>query len=154
MTDINIVGGDASQVIGAQTANDTPVVADDVLTIDASAAEVRPCSMASIQPRTIQEITASGAVTPGVACVELNHTATTIAATVAATTAHPGLFVIKNTSASGTAAHAVTLTAGTYDGTSTIATLNAPNECLVVYFDSAGNGTIVENVGSVALSGP
>lgn len=100
----------------------------------------------------VQELTASGAVTAGIQSVELNHISVVIAATIAASTGHPGLFVVKDTSASGTAAHTLTLTAGTFDGTNTIATLNAPNEALVVYFDSAGNGTIVENVGTVVLS--
>lgn len=99
-----------------------------------------------------QELTASGAVTPGVQSVELNHATVVVAATIASSLAHPGLFVVKDTSASGTAAHTLTLTAGTFDGTNNVATLNAANECLVVWFDSAGNGTIVENVGSVALS--
>lgn len=100
----------------------------------------------------VQELTETGAVTAGVQSVELNHASTIIEATIADSTNHQGLFVVKDTSASGTAAHTLTLTAGTFDGTNDIATLNAPNECLVVYFDSAGNGTIVENVGSVALS--
>ena len=59
---------------------------------------------------------------------------------------------VKNTSASGTAAHTVTLTGGTWNGTATVVTLNAPDECIVVMFDSAGDGTILVNVGSVALS--
>lgn len=101
-----------------------------------------------------QELTASGAVTPGVTSVELNHATVVIAATIADLSAHAGLLVIKDTSASGTAAHTVTLTSGTFNGTNTIATFNAPNEALVIWVDSAGNGTVVENVGSVALSGP
>jgi len=109
-------------------------------------------STVTTQLLTSQELTASGAVTPGVQSVELNHATVVIAATIADSKAHQGLFVVKDTSASGTAAHTLTLTAGTYDGTNNVATLNAPNECLVVWFDSAGNGTIVENVGSVALS--
>ena len=84
--------------------------------------------------------------------VELNHATVAVAATVADTLNHPGIFVVKNTSASGTAAHTCVLTSGTFDGTNATATLDAPNECLVVHFDSAGNGTIVENVGAVALS--
>ena len=59
---------------------------------------------------------------------------------------------VKNTSASGTAAHTVTLASGTWNGTATVVTLNAPDECIVVMFDSAGDGTILVNVGSVALS--
>lgn len=99
-----------------------------------------------------QELTASGAVTPGICSVELNHASTIVAATIADATNHTGLFIVKDTSASGTAAHTLTLTSGTFDGTNNVATLNAPNEALVVYFDSAGNGTIVENVGTVVLS--
>lgn len=100
----------------------------------------------------VQELTATGTVTAGVQSVELNHISVIAAATLADSANHQGLFVVKNTSASGTAAHTLTLTAGTFDGTNNIATLNAPKECLVVYFDSAGAGTIVENVGAVALS--
>ena len=59
---------------------------------------------------------------------------------------------ITNVSASGTAAHAVTLSAGTFDGTNNKAILNAPAETLHVWFDSAGAGVIIANVGSVALS--
>jgi len=99
-----------------------------------------------------QTLTVSGAVTAGKNSVELNHASTVIAATIANAANHAGLFVVKDTSASGTAAHTLTLTAGTFNGTATIATLNAPNECLAVWFDSAGNGTILENVGAVALS--
>lgn len=102
----------------------------------------------------VQELTASGAVTPGVRSLELNHATVVIAATIADAAAHPGLFVIKDTSATGTAAHTVTLTAGTFNGTNTIATLNARDEFLAVYFDSTGRGQVVANVGAVALSGP
>ena len=100
----------------------------------------------------VQELTASGAVIAGVQSVELNHATSAIAATIADASDHQGLFIVKDTSASGTAAHTLTLTSGTFDGTNNKATLNAPKEALVVYFDSAGNGTIVENVGSVALA--
>lgn len=99
----------------------------------------------------VEQFTAAGTVTPGKTSVEISGTSI-IAVTLADATEHLGLFVVKNTSASGTAAHTLTLTSGTFDGTNDIATLNAPNECLVVWFDSAGNGTIVENVGAVALS--
>lgn len=100
----------------------------------------------------VQELTESGAVTAGVQSVELNHASVAVEATIADAANHQGLFVVKDTSASGTAEHTLTLTSGTFNGTNDVATLNASNECLVVYFDSAGNGTIVENVGSVALS--
>lgn len=100
----------------------------------------------------VQALTVSGAVTAGIRSVELNHATVIIAATIANAARHPGLFVVKNTSASGTAAHTLTLTAGTFNGSNNRATLNAPGECLIVYFDGTGNGVIVENIGAVALS--
>jgi len=117
--------------------------------VTATAAELN--NSADVSAR-VQELTATGAVTAGIQSVELNHTATIVAATIADATNHGGLFVVKNTSASGTAAHTLTLTSGTFNGTNSVATLNAPNEALIIYFDSAGNGTIVENVGAVALA--
>ncbi len=99
-----------------------------------------------------QELTASGAVTAGVPSVELNHATVAVEATIADAANHAGLFTVKDTSASGTAAHTLTLTSGTWDGTNTVATLNAPGESLIVHFDSAGDGVIVVNTGAVALS--
>jgi hypothetical protein len=99
----------------------------------------------------IQELTASGAVLGTTQILDLNHATVVIAATMVAPE-HEGLFIIRDTSASGTAAHTVTLTGGTWNGTATIATLNAPGEQLVVFFDSTGRGTIIENTGAVALS--
>lgn len=115
----------------------------------ATATEIN--NVADVSAR-VQELTATGAVTAGVQSVELNHATVAVDATIADSTNHQGLLVIKDTSASGTAAHTVTLTAGTFDGTNNKVTLNAPNECIAVYIDSAGDGTILENVGAVALS--
>ena len=117
--------------------------------VNATAAEIN--NAADVSAR-VQSLTATGAVTAGVQCVQLNHASVVIAATIANAANHQGLFVVKDISATGTAAHTLTLTAGTFNGTNNVATLNALNECLVIYFDSAGNGTIVENVGAVALS--
>jgi hypothetical protein len=135
--------------------------AGDIIVVKIGAAEFHELvvltsasSGVTVQLKTSQELTASGAVNPGVKSLELNHATVIIASTIADAKAHQGLFAIVNTSASGTAAHTVTLTAGTFNGTNTIATLNAPLEALFVWFDSAGNGSIVENVGTVALSGP
>lgn len=100
----------------------------------------------------IQELTASGACTAGVECLLLNHASVVVAATIDDASKHPGLFIVKDTSATGTAAHTCTITTGTWDGTNKVATLNALNEALIVYFDKAGNGTILANVGSVSLS--
>ena len=121
----------------------------DLAGVTATAAEIN--NVADVSAR-VQELTATGAVTAGVQSVELNHATVAVEATIADASNHQGLFVVKNTSASGTAAHTLTLTAGTFDGSNNVATLNAPNECLIVYFDSAGNGTIIENVGSVGLA--
>ena len=98
------------------------------------------------------ELTVSGAIPPGAGAVALNHDTTAIAATIANTVDHQGFVIFKNTSASGTAAHTVTLTSGTFDGTTTVATLDAPNEALVVWFDASGNGTVIANVGAVGLA--
>ncbi len=97
-----------------------------------------------------QELTASGAVLPNTRFLELNHASVVIAATH--TVVPNTVLYIKDTSASGTAAHTVTLTGGTFNGTNTIATLNARDEMLVVWFDSAGRGQVISNVNSVALS--
>lgn len=117
--------------------------------ITATAAEVNNAADVSVR---VQELTATGAVTAGVQSLELNHATVAVEATIADSTNHQGLFIVKDTSASGTAAHTLTLTSGTFNGTNNKATLDAPNEALVVYIDSAGNGTVVENVGAVALS--
>jgi hypothetical protein len=99
-----------------------------------------------------QALTASGAVLPGVKSLELNHATVVIAATIADAADHAGLFYVVDTSASGTAAHTVTLASGTWNGTNNTATLNAPAESLLVFFDGSGNGRIVVNTGAVALS--
>ena len=98
------------------------------------------------------ELTASAAINPTVETVELNHASVVIAATLDCTTVRNKTLVIKDTSATGTAAHTVTLTGGTFNGTATIATLNARDDMLVVHFDSAGRGQVIANVGAVALS--
>jgi hypothetical protein len=96
--------------------------------------------------------TAGGTVGAGISEVQLNHATVIAAATIADASLHEGIFVVVNTSASGTAAHTLTLTLGTFDGTNNVATLNAPAEMLVVIFDNAGNGRIIQNTGAVALS--
>ena len=118
--------------------------------VNATPAEIN--NVADVSGR-VQALTVSGAVTPGVQAIELNHATVVVAATIADLKNHQGLLVVKNTSASGTAAHTVTVTTGTWNGTNKIITLNAPNEAIAFWIDSAGNGTILENVGSVAISG-
>lgn len=99
----------------------------------------------------VQELTVSGTVTVGVCSIELNHITVIVAAVIAVAPVNT-LLIVKNTSASGIIAHTLTLTSGTFNGTNNIATLNAPNEALVVFFDSNGDGTVVENVDGVAFS--
>lgn len=102
---------------------------------------------------TSQELIASGAVNSGVQSVELAHATVAIAATIADSKAHQGLFVAKATLEPGAGQdHTLTLTAGTFDGSNNVATFADILDTLVVWFDSAGKGTIVENVGSVGLS--
>lgn len=117
--------------------------------LNATAAELN--KVADVSAR-VEELTESGNVTAGVQSVELNHATVAVDAVIADSLNHEGLLIMKDTSASGTAAHTVTLTSGTFDGTNNKVTFNAPNEALCVYIDSAGDGTILENVGSAVLS--
>lgn len=121
----------------------------DSVAVGATAPEID--NVADVSGR-VQALTASGAVTAGKQSVELNHATVAIAATIATAVAHQGLFIVKDTSASGTAGHSLKLTVGTFDGTNNTVTFNAPKDALVVYFDSAGNGTILVNVGAAVLS--
>lgn len=124
---------------------------NDRTIVNATPAEINQACDVSAR---VQTITASGAVTAGVQSVELDHTTVAIAATIATAVAHPGLFVVKSiTEPGGGQDHTVTITTGTWNGTNKVATFADINDTLVVYFDSAGNGTVVANVGSVALSG-
>lgn len=99
---------------------------------------------------TVSTLTASGALDATANVFTLNHGTVAIAATLAAQTNKT--VVVSNISASGTAAHTVTLASGTWDGTNDVATLNAPGEQIIVVFDEDGNGTVVMNVGGVAFS--
>jgi hypothetical protein len=97
-----------------------------------------------------KELTATGAIPAGTQATELNHASVIIAATY---TVEPNTIrIFKDTSATGTAAHTVTLTGGTFNGTNTIATFNARDDFIMIHFDSAGRGSVIANVGSVAFS--
>jgi hypothetical protein len=100
----------------------------------------------------VANLTTAGAalVSPGVGLVILNNAAA-ISASIVDASQHKGYFVAKQTDA-GTAGHTITLTSGTWDGTNTIATFNAQDEMLEVYFDENGDGTLIRNTGAVALS--
>ena len=100
-----------------------------------------------------QELTATGAIRPSrKGVIALNHASTIIAATLAAPVPGDEYYII-DTSASGTAAHTVTLPSGvTWNGTNRVATLDAPNEALHVVAISPTRFFILENIGSVAFS--
>lgn len=103
--------------------------------------------------RVVQALTASGAITINSGLVTLAHNTVVIAATLDAPTAGDELIIVNN-SASGTAAHTVTLGAGVtfHGGSNNTATLNAPGEALHMIALSATVWFILENIGSVALS--
>lgn len=119
------------------------VTADGVLLKDGFSTGFR-------QPQTL---TTSGVITVGKhGLVQLNHATVVIAATLAAPAAGYDLVIVDN-SASGTAAHTVTLPAGvTWDGTNNTATFDAPGEALHVVALSATRWLILQNIGAVALS--
>ena len=99
-----------------------------------------------------QELTSSAPIRINSGLVKLNHASTIIAATLDAPQTGDELYII-NTSASGTAAHTVTLPSGvTSDGTNNTATLNAPGEALHVIATSPTRWFILENIGAVGLS--
>lgn len=148
----------ASKAVIADANVNIGVVKATALHIGATGSEVQvnatPAELnnaADVSAR-VQELTATGAVTAGVQSLELNHATVVIAATIADAINHPGLFVVKDTSATGTVSHTLTLTAGTFNGTNNVATFDARDEALFVYFDSTGRGQVIANIGTVALS--
>lgn len=95
-------------------------------------------------------ITATGAMPTSTGTfIQLNHATVKIAATMAI---EAGRLYIITQADTGTAGHTVTLSAGTFDGTNTVATFNAQYETLVVFGVAAGRGVIVANIGSVGLA--
>ena len=101
----------------------------------------------------VQKFTVSGTLGAHQSGVDLDHASVAIDVTIDDAAKQQGLFIITNNSASGTASHTVTLTNGTFNNTgNNKATLNAPAEALIVYFDGNGGGQILLNVGTVALS--
>jgi hypothetical protein len=121
-----------------------------VKNLNASYSEIN--NAADVSAR-VQEITVSATVTPGVQAVELKNATTGVkTATIADLANHQGIFSIKYTSTQ-TTADRVKLTAGTFSSTgANLATLNALGESVVFYVDSAGNGSLLSNVGSAVLS--
>jgi hypothetical protein len=98
------------------------------------------------------EFTATGTNTVNSGMITLNHATVPVVISVPAPGVAGKFLIIKDTSASGTAAHVVTATASTFDGTNNTATFNAPLEQLILYSVSATAWTIVLNSGSVSMS--
>jgi len=100
----------------------------------------------------VTEITSGGAATISgkTGLVVLNKTTPKIEAVIAAPT--PGQVLIITQVDGGTAGHTVTLSAGTWDGTNDVATLNAAGETLVVVGVSATRFLVLVNLGSVGFS--
>ena len=116
----------------------------------ATAAEVN--NAADVSAR-VQTITASGAVTAGMQGVELaNATTAVIAATINDLSDHQGIFSIKYTSTQ-TTSETVWAKAGTFTSTGAdVATLDALGETVIFYVDSAGNASLLANLGTVSFS--
>lgn len=102
-------------------------------------------------PKIATAPTTSTAIDPGVQFVKFTS-ASACAVTIADAKEHCGIFVMKDSSSTGTANKSITLTTGTFDGTNNKATANAGDELLMVWFDEDGAGTILLNTGSVALA--
>jgi len=142
--------GESITIKDIQMSDDESVVASSIdsnVTVRVSGVE----EDAAGQGR-VQELIVSGVVAAGTESVELNHATVIVAATIADLNLHQGFLMIKDTSATGVVAHTITAAIGTFDGTNDILTFNALNDAILLYIDSAGNGTIIENVGSVVPS--
>ena len=121
--------------------------------ITASAAELNNVADVSNRVQEVTDHESTTAITEGIQSVEFNNDeSSAVNATIADAKNHQGLFIVKDISNDNTQNHVLTLTSGTFDGTDNIATLDAAGEALVVYFDSNGDGVIVENVDAVGLS--
>jgi len=145
----------ASQVYPAANLLATPVLTDIISLIRSNQSE-KFISIVNLITKLAKfglaptEYTASGAIDPTVAYVQLNKATPKLEMTIAAPVANQ-LMIITQTD-SGTAGHTVTLTAGTYDGSATIATLDAAEETLILFGLSATRYVVVSNIGTIVLS--
>jgi hypothetical protein len=98
------------------------------------------------------DYTATATNTVNSGCITLTHNTVAILIAVPAPGAAGKTLIIRDNSASGTAAHVVTATGGKFDGTNNTATFNAPGEQLILYSVSATDWIIVLNSGSVGMS--
>jgi hypothetical protein len=111
--------------------------------------------LAALKTAQGQIITEKGSqtVTPGVNNLLLNNDTEAINAVIDNSLNHIGLFTVKAGIEPGSGEdHTLTLTSGTFDGINNVATFADINDALVIIFDIAGNGTIINNTGTVVLS--
>jgi hypothetical protein len=123
----------------------------DIADLAATATEINRAADVSAR---VQELTATAAVTAGVQSLELNHASTIIAATIASTLNHPG-----SVRGEGHQCHRDGGSHGDYHHRYVERHQQNHHAERVergvgrLLRFSAGNGTILVNVGSVALSG-
>ena len=147
--------GDSGLAVGArgsevEVADSNGNLSQAGSSVTATAAEINKAL--DISANTQEVTTTSATTTTAISNIELNVSSGVAATTIAALSAHAGsLLFVKQTGAS-TSGCTVTATAGTFDGSNNVITTDAQNEAIIVKVDSAGNGTIIENVGSVGLS--
>lgn len=157
--DIEVAGADDFRITANTfTALSGSAIATNTITETTAAAGVT-IDGALLKDRTSdlgrrpQTLTSSGAITIDSGLVMLSHATVAIAATIDAPAVGDELIIV-NTSASGTEAHTVTFTGVTIDATGNdVATLDAPGEALHLIAISATRWLILENIGSVGLSG-
>lgn len=102
----------------------------------------------------VQQIILPGAaaITSDVREVLLSDNTTGIAATIADASDLSGRAILFKQIGASAVDHTIVITTGTWDGTNKTVTFQDANDAILVWFDFFGNGTILENVGSVALS--
>jgi hypothetical protein len=143
----NILRALAGSSLESDTINET--TADAGVTIDG--ALIKDGGLTGLRLNS-QELTASGDFSQHTGLLLVNHATVAVVATLAAPT-KGDIVIIADDSASGTAAHTVTLQGGaTWDGTHAIATFNAVGKAILAVAVSATRFLVLANVGTVAFT--
>ncbi len=147
----------AKQIIPTASIVTSPTTSDLIETIRGNATK-KAITIANLlaAPPALTKLTLSetiytttGAIASTVSMVALNG-AGKLEMTIAAPAA--GRFLVIYQKDARTDGHTVTLTAGTFDGSTTVATLDAANESLVLFGVSATRFLIVANIGGVTFA--
>jgi hypothetical protein len=124
-----------------------------VLNVDNDVSVGRDLAVVRNMGLPVTQLVASGAAPQTTGLLLLSHATVPVVATIPAPTYAGQLFIIRNNSASGTAAHTVTAPTGvTLDGTNNRATLDAPGEQLILMSISKTAFIVLLNTGSVGLA--